>query len=155
MEKDVFLSHGASATTKERLCKVSDIYKMAVCKQCGTTAVFNKIERHYYCPICETSQIGALTIPYVYKYQSNLLASMGWKLAPIFTSPKSITKTIKHDISIEDVNSDNSDSSSDDSESYDNPSDGSSEESEVEYDEELDTPDTSPSDFNDYDYSYL
>lgn len=81
MEVDTLLSHGASSAVKERLCDVSDRYKMAICKPCGTTMVYNDIEQKFYCPSCDSSDAGALTIPYVNKYHNHLLTPMGIKIS--------------------------------------------------------------------------
>jgi DNA-directed RNA polymerase subunit B' len=80
MESDTYLAHGSSAAIKERLCNVSDKYKMAICKKCATTSVYNDIDKKFYCPICTTSDAGAVTIPYIKKYQDQLLATMGFDL---------------------------------------------------------------------------
>ena len=80
MEVDTYLSHGASAAVKERLCDVSDSYKIGVCKPCGTTTVFNPIEKKFYCPSCDVSDVGLLTIPYVNKYHNHLVAAIGIKV---------------------------------------------------------------------------
>lgn len=80
MEKDTTISHGASATTKERLCDVSDKYKMAVCK-CGKTANYNLVRQEFYCPVCPSKEIGAVTIPYVLKYNQNLMGPGGMDLS--------------------------------------------------------------------------
>ena len=86
MEVDTFISHGASATIKERLCDVSDKYTMAICKPCGITSVYNEIEKKFYCPSCDESDVGALTIPYVNKYQGHLLAPIGIKIGYVVGS---------------------------------------------------------------------
>ncbi len=83
MEVDTLIGHGASGAVNERLCGVSDKYKISICKPCGETTVYNEIEKKFYCPICETSDAAALTIPYVLKYKSHLLAAFGIRLGKV------------------------------------------------------------------------
>ena len=80
MESDTLISNGAAATVHERLCTVADKYEMGVCKQCGSTAKFNPVHNAFECQICNAKQIGRLTVPYVLKYQKDILAVMGTKL---------------------------------------------------------------------------
>jgi DNA-directed RNA polymerase subunit B' len=79
MEVDTGLSHGASGMIRERLCEVSDKYKIPICKPCGTIVVYNEIEKKFYCPICDISDAGVLTIPYAKKYENHLLYPFGIK----------------------------------------------------------------------------
>lgn len=95
MESDTYLSHGASAALKERLCNVSDKYKMAVCKKCATTSPFNDIDQQFHCPVCDTTDAGALTLTYITKYQNQLLMAMGIK--PNFILNKSIKNVLNID----------------------------------------------------------
>jgi len=85
MESDTLKSHGASATVKERLCNVSDKYVMSMC-QCGTTAVYNAIEKKFYCPVCTSDDVKAVTLPYVMKYHNHMLNAMGFKQSFVLSS---------------------------------------------------------------------
>jgi DNA-directed RNA polymerase beta subunit len=117
MESDTYLSHGSSAAIKERLCNVSDKYHMAVCKTCATTAVFNDIDQLFHCPICNTSDAGQLTIPYVAKYQGQLLDAMGFKFRYVLN--KSIKDIIMPTLEIDEEHSESTESSESSSENSD------------------------------------
>ena len=112
MELDTFISHGASATIKERLCDVSDKYTMAICKPCGITAVYNDIEKKFYCPSCDSDDVGALTIPYVNKYQNHLLSPIGIKIGYVVGSK---TVPVYEDVE-EDVENESEEGSEEESE---------------------------------------
>lgn len=99
MESDTYLGHGGSAGLKERLCNVSDKYKMAVCQTCSTPSVFNAVDSQFHCPICETTDAGALTLPYIKKYQDQLLAVMGIKSSSIFS--KAIKNVVMPEFDVE------------------------------------------------------
>jgi len=68
MERDVMISHGASAFLKERLMDQSDAYTTSVCKNCGFMS-FNDSEKNIlYCSRCKTSgNVYEITIPYACK----------------------------------------------------------------------------------------
>lgn len=117
MESDTYLSHGSSAAIKERLCNVSDKYHMAVCKTCATPAVFNNIDQLFHCPICSESDAGQLTIPYVAKYQGQLLDAMGFKFRYVLN--KSIKDIIMPTLEIDEEHSESSESSESSSENSD------------------------------------
>ena len=71
MEKDAFVSHGASGVILERMMKVSDEFKLVICQSCGSM-INNRI-----CNVCDDSNPGVLTIPYVFKLLINLLNGTG------------------------------------------------------------------------------
>ncbi len=71
MEKDSFVAHGASGIIVERLMKVSDEFKLVVCQNCGT------IVNNKNCTLCDNSQPGILTIPYVFKLLIHLMNGVG------------------------------------------------------------------------------
>ncbi len=125
MEVDALNAHGASATVKERLCDVSDKYKIPVCKPCGTTAVYNDIEKKFYCPSCDSSNVGALTIPYVNKYQNHLLTPYSIKMGYVVGGKKDY-------IYEEELSEDNESESEQEESSEDDVNQASGEESESE-----------------------
>jgi DNA-directed RNA polymerase beta subunit len=66
MERDVLIAHGASALLKEKLCTLSDQYKMPVCQTCGMVGIKNK--NKVMCKIClEKSDIVMIELPYACK----------------------------------------------------------------------------------------
>lgn len=67
MERDALISHGSSALLRERLCDVSDVYNLPICKKCGVIAITNHVDKIYKCSLCEGSEIGIIRIPYVVK----------------------------------------------------------------------------------------
>jgi len=67
MERDALISHGSSALLRERLCDVSDVYNLPICKKCGVIAITNHVDKIYKCSLCEGSEIGVIRIPYVVK----------------------------------------------------------------------------------------
>ncbi len=71
MEKDSFVAHGATGVLIERMMKVSDEFKVIVCQNCGI------IIGDKNCVLCDNSQPGTLTIPYVFKLLINLLNGVG------------------------------------------------------------------------------
>ncbi len=71
MEKDSFVAHGASGIIVERLMKVSDEFKLVVCQNCGI------IINNKNCTLCDNSQPGILTIPYVFKLLIHLMNGVG------------------------------------------------------------------------------
>ncbi len=117
MEVDTFLAHGASSIVKERLCNVSDVYKMAECKGCGTPATFNSITKEFECSQCELSNAVKVTIPYVYKYLRQLLGVMSVKVSHKFDTTLDVDEEIKEEEEEEeDVESDEFSVSSSESE---------------------------------------
>ena len=97
MERDACISHGASSFLRERLMLVSDAYQTVFCKTCGTFAI-NDAKTHMYksCRLCEDSNFGRCTIPYVYKLLIHLLAAPGINLRPEFvTSEEYVDKIFR------------------------------------------------------------
>ncbi|HSW76914.1 MAG TPA: hypothetical protein VLG50_07700 [Candidatus Saccharimonadales bacterium] len=82
MEVDTLIAHGSSAAIKERLCDVSDKYKMAICKPCGTTAVYNDILKLYECPVCNANDVRKVTLPYSLKYHNHIANAMAFNITP-------------------------------------------------------------------------
>jgi DNA-directed RNA polymerase beta subunit len=79
MERDSFISHGASAILVDRLCTVSDAVKVPFCTVCGTIAIANFLTKEltcrYYPQLHPTKKpkFSSNTIPYVYKYLTQLM----------------------------------------------------------------------------------
>lgn len=77
MERDALVSHGSSALLRERLCDVSDVYNLPVCK-CGVIAITNHEEKLYKCTACgPNTKIGVIRIPYVVKLLLHYLNGAG------------------------------------------------------------------------------
>lgn len=83
MERDAFISHGASSVLLERLCVSSDQYKTVFCKTCGSIAVSNINGQGIVCKGCSKSHernpgnFGNLAVPYAYKLLTQLLMGAG------------------------------------------------------------------------------
>lgn len=84
MEKDSFVAHGASGVIVERLMKVSDEFKLVICQNCGI------IINNKNCTLCDNSQPGILTIPYVFKLLIHLMNGVGLDIR-LLTKEKEIT----------------------------------------------------------------
>ena len=48
MERDGVISHGMTSFLKDSMMKRGDAYKMAVCNQSGTIAIYNKEQNYFY-----------------------------------------------------------------------------------------------------------
>ena len=83
MEKDSFVAHGAAGVITERLMKVSDEFKIVVCQNCGI------IINNKKCVLCDNSQPGILTVPYVFKLLIHLMNGTGMDIR-IKTKQKTI-----------------------------------------------------------------
>lgn len=76
------ISHGAAKFLKERLCDVSDRYRVHVCTGCGFMAVANLRNNVYRCERCKEKEGGANTnivqvyIPYACKLIFQELTAM-------------------------------------------------------------------------------
>ncbi|MFH1127434.1 MAG: DNA-directed RNA polymerase subunit B [archaeon] len=74
MEKDCLIAHGAAVVLKERFS--SDKTKMPICKECGITAIHDKIKNKMYCPLCKGSKIENVEMSYAFKLLLDELRSM-------------------------------------------------------------------------------
>jgi DNA-directed RNA polymerase beta subunit/intein/homing endonuclease len=87
MERDSFISHGATSLLRERLMKASDAYQTVFCKTCGSFAVNDSVKLTFSCRLCgDTNNFGRYTIPFSYKLLIHLLAVMGINLRPEFVT---------------------------------------------------------------------
>jgi DNA-directed RNA polymerase II subunit RPB2 len=50
MERDGVIAHGLSSFLQDSMMKRGDEYKLAVCNQSGTIAIYNKVMNHFYSP---------------------------------------------------------------------------------------------------------
>ena len=77
MERDVFIANGSSSFLKERLCDLSDKFKVFYCTNCGNTLETSPIS----CVHCKSSTfIKSKIIPYAYKLLTQELQSMNISL---------------------------------------------------------------------------
>ena len=67
MERDCFISLGASALLQERLMNLSDPYHTYVCDTCGLLCMGNRDKRIYMCKSCKTDKVSVIKLPYVIK----------------------------------------------------------------------------------------
>jgi len=75
MEKDVLIAHGAVLALKERFS--SDKTTVAVCKDCGLIAYFDKVKNKYVCPMCKDSETAEVEMAYAFKLMLDELKTMG------------------------------------------------------------------------------
>ncbi|KAF7727777.1 DNA-directed RNA polymerase I subunit rpa2 [Apophysomyces ossiformis] len=89
MERDSLLAHGTSFLLQDRLMNCSDYSQAYVCRLCGSlvSPICTKIvssfsnQRAYECRTCNTSKgIDLVAIPYVFRYLTTELMSMGIRL---------------------------------------------------------------------------
>jgi DNA-directed RNA polymerase II subunit RPB2 len=86
MEKDVIVSHGASAFTKSRMYDVSDKYSVHVCNKCGLVAAYNDKMNIHLCRTCDNrTDFSYVQIPYSCKLLFQELMTMN-------VVPRMITK---------------------------------------------------------------
>ena len=80
MERDTYISHGASAVIFDTLCFRSDLFKAIYCTVCGTYAI-NDIETNdVICRNCnERGQFGTVDQSFVMKYWTAILGGIGIK----------------------------------------------------------------------------
>ena len=77
MEKDVIVSHGASAFTKSRMYDVSDKYSVHVCNKCGLIASYNDKMNIHLCRTCgNRTDFSYVKIPYSCKLLFQELMTM-------------------------------------------------------------------------------
>lgn len=85
MERDTFLSHGAAAVLKDRLCDSSDAFTTSVCKKCGDTANVDVEQGTIKCNVCgPDAEFGKITIPYPANVLKHLLLITGTQMLPGF-----------------------------------------------------------------------
>ncbi|MEM4398170.1 MAG: DNA-directed RNA polymerase subunit B [Candidatus Woesearchaeota archaeon] len=76
MEKDTFVSHGASMLLKERFD--SDKTIVPICEQCGLTAIHDEHKNRSYCPLCgENAPVSNVEMSYAFKLLLDELKSLG------------------------------------------------------------------------------
>jgi DNA-directed RNA polymerase I subunit RPA2 len=89
MERDSLLAHGTSFLLQDRLMNCSDYSQAHVCRLCGSlvSPICTKIvsshgnQRSFECRTCQTSKgIDVVAIPYVFRYLTTELMSMGIRL---------------------------------------------------------------------------
>lgn len=77
MERDVFLSHGASGVVLERLMRTSDIYVILLCTECGTIVTGNVVESGCLdCGNTHRDKFVVVKIPYAVKLLIHYLATL-------------------------------------------------------------------------------
>jgi DNA-directed RNA polymerase II subunit RPB2 len=77
MERDCFISHGASVFTKERLMDVSDPFTTGICVSCGALSTLNDKDKLYECRSCSAKAgLEDRTIPYAVKLWLQELEAM-------------------------------------------------------------------------------
>lgn len=75
MEKDAFVTHGATSVVMERLCTSSDAYKAVFCKECGRISISDALTQTQFCRCCNnTTNFGTCQIPFAYRLLQNLLS---------------------------------------------------------------------------------
>lgn len=87
MERDAIISHGVAFVLQDRLMNCSDAMLHRGCAHCGSILSTCNSTNGWYCRACDSSTgILPVTIPQVYLYLQNELASMGFKLKLEFGS---------------------------------------------------------------------
>jgi len=67
MERDCFISLGASALLQERLMNLSDPYHTYVCDKCGLLCMGNHEKKIYMCKACNSDSVSVIKLPYATK----------------------------------------------------------------------------------------
>lgn len=80
MERDSVLSHGVSLFMKESMNERSDKFLWAVCKKCGTLALYSPKIRLHMCSNCNKNDIALIDTPYTFKLLIQELETMGIQL---------------------------------------------------------------------------
>ena len=80
MERDSFISHGATAILRDRLCDSSDAYEAIICANCQTFAILNATTGENICrnQACKAKgDFRKVVIPYGFKLLVHLLWAAG------------------------------------------------------------------------------
>ena len=79
MERDSILSHGTSMFVQESMMDRSDMYSWAICKRCGTMAIYNPSKKNMIiqCKSCKKDDIAVIKTPYAFKLLTQELETMG------------------------------------------------------------------------------
>lgn len=95
MEHDSIIAHGASACTKHFLMDASDPFTTVYCK-CGRMADYDpSIGKYRKCgKHADEREFGVFTIPYSYKYLSQILQSANMDLEPEFITLKEFSERL-------------------------------------------------------------
>ena len=67
MERDCFISLGASSLLQERLMNLSDPYHTYVCDNCGLLCMGNHEKKIYMCKACKGDKVSVIKLPYATK----------------------------------------------------------------------------------------
>lgn len=67
MERDTFISLGASSLLQERLMNLSDPYHTYVCNKCGLLCMGNQEKKIYMCKACKGDEVSVIKLPYATK----------------------------------------------------------------------------------------
>jgi len=76
MERDSVLSHGISLFMKESMMERSDKFSWAVCRRCGTLAIYNPSKSIRTCKNCDKDEIVVVETPYAFKLLVQELETM-------------------------------------------------------------------------------
>ena len=85
MERDVFVTYGASKVIMERMLYASDAFQMPMCTRCGQIAE-NKHNAEFgytlkgqaaYCRLCDSYEVEDIVVPYPYKLLLQELSALG------------------------------------------------------------------------------
>lgn len=77
MEGEALVAHGAAMTLQEKLMDDADEMDIAICEDCGVTAIDDKIRNKKYCPVCNGINIHTVKISYGFKLLLDELKAMG------------------------------------------------------------------------------
>ncbi len=67
MERDTLIGHGAVATIRDRLLENSDKATFYICRDCGAFGYYDYIKNTLICPVCKSTNIGEVEMPYSFK----------------------------------------------------------------------------------------
>ena len=76
MERDNSICQGISFMLNERLLKVSDLYRVEVCGDCGIIGTMINVDGYYECSSCKSTNVKKLKIPYACKLAFQELMAM-------------------------------------------------------------------------------